>query len=337
MAGSHLVLGSLRSWGLIKELVLDQERSGKQVTDFDRLLPPLATLVSFEAAFRLRNFTRAAEELHMSQASVSRRIRELETDLGLNLFERHRHDVTPTPEAEVLAASVRLSLSELSSTADQLRRRAAGTNSLTILSSLSLASVFVAPVLADLQRLHPELNVRVLSLCEPIETTREEFDIALQYGPSTSSAYTVEFITEEAAYPVCAPAFAAQLPCPVTAESLALLPLLHVDYDDPTWTTWQSFLASVDAGMPDPGKALTFTSYQVCLDVAERGDGIALGWERSVRPRLDSGSLVRIPGVTLPSAGTINAYVPNSAAKNPHATEFVSLLKHTLGVVTATA
>ena len=299
---------------------------------FDRLLPPLATLVSFEAAFRHRNFTRAAEELYLSQASVSRRIRELEADLGVSLFRRHRYDVTPTAEAEILAASVRLSLTELASTADQLRRQVAETNSLTILSSLSLASVIVAPVLGDLQRNHPELNVRVLSSCEPIETTHEEFDIALQYGPSELTAYTVEFIADEAVYPVCSPSFAARLPTPITPADLARLPLLHVDYDDPSWTTWQSFLVSTDAGDPDHGNALVFTSYQVCLDVAERGEGVALGWERSVRPRLDAGTLVRIPDITMPNAGMINAYLPNHAATNPHAPEFLDLLKNTLAI-----
>lgn len=299
---------------------------------FDRSLPPLATLVSFEAAFRHRNFTRAAEELFLSQASVSRRIRELEADLGVSLFRRHRYDVAPTAEAEILAASVRLSLTELASTADQLRRKTAESKSLTILSSLSLASVIVAPVLGDLQRRHPELNVRVLSSCDPIETTREDFDIALQYGPSQSSAYTVEFIADEAVYPVCSPSFAAGLPTPTTPAELAGLPLLHVDYDDPSWTTWGSFLAATGAGEPDESNALVFTSYQVCLDVAERGDGIALGWERSVRPRLDAETLVRIPEITLPNAGLINAYLPNQSTTSPHAADFLDLLKNTLAV-----
>lgn len=300
------------------------------MTEFDRLLPPLATLVSFEAAFRHRNFTRAAEELYLSQASVSRRIRELEANLGVNLFERHRYDVTPTVEAEILAVSVRLSLTELASTADQLRRQASETNSLTILSSLSLTSAIVAPVLGDLQRNHPELNVRVLSLCEQIETTREQFDIALQYGPSELSAYTVEFIAAEAVYPVCSPSFAARLPTPIAPADLTRLPLLYVDYDDPSWTTWQSFLASIDAGEPDKANALVFTSDQVCLDVAEQGDGVALGWERSVRPRLDAGTLVRIPDITMPNAGLIYAYMPNHTATNPRAAEFLDLVKDAL-------
>ena len=300
------------------------------MAEFEQLLPPLATLVPFEAAFRHRNFTRAARELHQSQATVSRRIRELETDLGVTLFERHRYDVTPTADGELLAASVRLSLSELSTTADLIRRRAVGDDSITLLTSLSLATATVAPVLGEFQRTHPDVNIRVLASNDLVASTDEDFDLALGYGPNESSLFAVEFIAEEAVFPVCSPSFAAQLPTPVTPADLAALPLLHVDYVDPGWTTWQDVLASTLVGGPDSVKSVVFTSYQVCLDVAERDGGIALGWERSVRSRLDAGTLVRVPDITIPHAGRINAYFPNRTAPNPHAVEFVSLLKRVL-------
>lgn len=303
------------------------------MADFDRLLPPLATLVAFEAAFRHQNFTRAAEELYLSQASVSRRIRELESDLGVVLFQRHRHDVTPSAEAEELAASVRLSLTELSSTADRLRRRALGINSLTVLSDPSLASVWVAPILGDFQRKHPEVKIRVIASCESTETTREHFDIGLQYGRSEPSSFVVEFIADEAVFPVCSPSFAAGLATPVTRTDLEALPLLHVEYaEHPGWATWQDLLGRVDTGKLDPDKTMVFNSYHVCLDFAERGEGIALGWERSVKARLDAGTLVRIPGVTKHNAGVINAYLPSSNGGSPHAPEFLALLKSTLAL-----
>lgn len=300
------------------------------MADFDQLLPPLATLVPFEAAFRHRNFTRAARELHQSQATVSRRIRELETDLGVSLFERHRYDVTPTADGELLAASVRWSLGELSSTADLIRRRALGHDSITILTSLSLATATVAPVVSEFRRTYPDVNIRVLASDDRVASTDEYFDLALGYGPSESSSFTVEFIAEEAVFPVCSPALAAQLPTPPTPADLAVLPLLHVDYVDPGWITWQDVLASALVGEPGPAKAVVFTSYQMCLDVAERDGGIALGWERSVRSRLAAGTLVRVPDITIPHAGRINAYFPNRTAPNPHARDFVTLLKRTL-------
>lgn len=300
------------------------------MSEFEQLLPPLAALVPFEAAYRLGSFTRAARELHQSQATVSRRVRELEQNLGVELFKRQRYDVVPTEDGELLAASVRLSLSELSATADLIRRRALGNDSITLLTSLSLATATVAPVLGEFQRTHPDVTIRVLASDDLVASTNEDFDLALGYGPNESPQFTVEFIAEEAVFPVCSPTFAARLPSPITAEDLAVLPLLHVDYVDPGWTTWQDVLATSLVSDEVRVKSVVFTSYQVCLDVAERDGGIALGWERSVRSRLDAGTLVRIPDITIPHAGRINAYFPKRTAQNPHAAEFVALLKKVL-------
>ena len=186
-------------------------------------LPPLTTLAPFEAACRLQNFTRAAEELHFSQPTVSRRIAELEADLGVTLFERQRYDVVPTPDAEVLAASVRLALGEISRTTDLLRRRP-DASSMTIFSDLSLATSLVAPVLGDFQRANPELRTRMLSSYEPIETSREDFDIGLQYWRSGPNPYDVVPIADDSVYPVCSPRFADRLPGELSAADLRELP-----------------------------------------------------------------------------------------------------------------
>jgi len=288
-------------------------------------LPPRATLVPFEAAYRLQNFTRAAEELHFSQTTVSRRVAELEADLGVTLFERQRYDVVPTRDAEVLAASVRLALGEIYRTTDLLRRRT-DPSSMTIFSDLSLATSLVAPVLGDFQRANPELKIRVLSSYEPIETTKEDFDVGLQYWRSGPNPYDVEPIAGDSVYPVCSPEFADRLPAELSAANLRELPLLHVAYDNKAWTDWSQFLASFDTDSPSRTDGMTFTSYQVCLDVAERGEGVALGWARSVQPRIDAGLLVALTDLTMPHANAINAYLPKNRATPPHVRAFISSL-----------
>lgn len=289
-------------------------------------LPPLGALASFEAAYRRRSFTRAAEELYSSQATVSRRVRELEADLGVTLFERQRYDVSPTEEAEILAEAVRVALGELSSTADQLRRRnREPENVLTILSSLSLAGVMVAPIVGALQHEYPNLNVRVVSSCEAIEDTHEDFDVALQYGSDQSDRFDVERLTSEAVYPVCAPAFASKLALPLQPEDLLALPLLHVDYDDGSWATWTNFLDAFDVDTNGMHRDTVFTSYRLCLDVAEQGAGLALGWDRSVRNRLDSGTLVRLEGLSQ-RVGDINVYTPRQSKLPPPAARFLDLV-----------
>lgn len=296
------------------------------MTDLDRRLPPLATLVAFEAAHRLESFTRAATELHTSQATVSRRVRELERDLGIQLFERRRYDVAPTPAADALVASVRLSLGELASTAERLREDARGDRPLTILTSPSLAPTVLTPVLSRFQTIHPQLNLRVLSACEPIDATREHFDVALQYDHGPTERHRAAFIATEAAYPVCSPEYLDGLDGPVDAARLSELTLLHVDYGHDLWTTWSGFLERVGGTSPT-GSAMTLTSYPLCLDVAEQGRGVALGWDRSVRPRLEAGTLVRLPGLELADAGRINAYLPHRRDPHPLGGEVVALLR----------
>lgn len=308
----------------------------------DRQLPPLATLVPFEAAYRLASFTRAAEELYTSQATISRRVRELEADLGVVLFERNRYDVTPTEAAEVLASSVRLSLTELAATAERLRRPGPGGATFTLRVSQSLAAAVVGPLLGRLNRHHPQVNVQVLSSCEPIETSRQVFDLALQYGacePETGQLdrYGVEFVAAEAVFPVCGPALAEALSGTFDVGRAADLPLLHVDYDDPTWPTWPTVLRDEgdNAGsrvvtICDDDRSLSFSSYQVCLDMAEQGRGIALGWAHSVTPRLEAGALVRLAGPTVTAAATINAYRPKHGDPHPLAEEVLAVVRETL-------
>ncbi|MGI9616205.1 MAG: LysR substrate-binding domain-containing protein [Acidimicrobiales bacterium] len=123
-----------------------------------------------------------------------------------------------------------------------------------------------------------------------------------------------------------------RLPSDPTAADLLALPLLHVDYGEPSWTDWPHFLAHHRTEAPEILEGLTFTSYVVCLDVAERGEGIAIGWQRTVQPRLDAGRLVRVPGLTMPLPNAINAYRPRASKPRTVVDELIALLKHECNV-----
>ncbi len=297
------------------------------MTSLIRRLPPVGTLAVFEAAYRHQSFTRAADELALTQASVSRRIRQLETNLGVQLFERQRYNVIPTADGETLAATVRLSLSELAITADRLRARGSGTTSFTIYSDISMAGTLVAPCLGKFQRQYPDLQVRVLSSYEPIESVREDFDIGLQIGRWAEDRFEIEPIADDAIFPVCSPNFAAQLPSPLGPVEIAQQPLLHLEDVGRDWPDWRNFLAFFRLKEPKPIERLVFSSYQICLDVAEKGEGIALGWARTVKARLDAGKLVRIPGMTMPLPDSINVYRVRRSKPNPIADQFIKLLR----------
>ncbi|MEM6985420.1 MAG: LysR substrate-binding domain-containing protein [Pseudomonadota bacterium] len=292
-----------------------------------RQLPPLDTLPIFEAAFRLGSFTRAADEVALSQASVSRRIRELEENLGVALFERRRHDVVPTQEGEILAASTHLTLHELASTTHRLRSMGAAGSSFTIYSDISLGAVFVAPLLSGFQQQHPDLKIRVLSSYDPIDSVLEHFDVGLQTHASAEDRFSVEAIADDAVFPVCSPEFAARLPSPMTPQALTKQPLLHMLDVGKGWTDWRDFLRHVGVKRPPAHSGLEFSSCQVCLDMAERGEGIALGWARTIKPKLDDGKLVRIPNMMMRLPQGVFVYRAKTAQHDPVVDAFVAALK----------
>jgi len=297
------------------------------MTNLTRRLPPLSTLVVFEAAFRLRSFTRAADEIALSQASVSRRVQQLETNLGVRLFERRRHDVIPTAEGEALAASVHLTLHELAATAERLRSTGTGSKNFVIFSDISIAGMLITPILSKFQNRNPDLQLRVLSSYEPIENITEDFDIGFQVGRMAEERFHIEPIADDAVFPVCSPEFASRLPSPLGSVELAKQPLLHLEYTGRDWPDWRSFLALFRLKEPKPIDGLVFNSYQVCLDVAERGEGVALGWARSVKAKLDEGKLVRIPGMTMPLPDCICVYRSKLKKPNPIVDEFIETLR----------
>ena len=108
---------------------------------------------------------------------------------------------------------------------------------------------------------------------------------------------------------------------------IAERPLLHLADVGRKWPDWRSFLASFRLKEPKPTEGLVFNSYQICLDVAEQGEGMALGWGRSVKDRLASGRLTRVPGLTMRLADIVNVYRRKNVNINAAAEQFVALLR----------
>jgi len=290
-------------------------------------LPPLSSLVAFEAAFRHGSFTRAADELALSQASVSRRIRELEQDLGVTLFERRRYDVGPTTEGERLARVARPALNEIADTVSQLRATNAEDNSLTVFSDICLGSSLVAPVIGEFQRLHPDIDLRILASYDSIATTTEEFDFGLQYGAFAPDRYDISPMKKEPVFPVCTPAIAKKLGKNPSLNDLTDFTLIHLTQDGKRWTGWRDLFAEHDVEYPKGNESSVFNSYQVCLEVAEQGDGIALGWSTTVKDRIDRGGLVALESLASDLGDVINLYRPRDRKPSDAAETFIQLMQ----------
>jgi len=302
------------------------------MSELSRQLPPLGTLVVFDAAVRLGSFSLAADECALSQASVSRQIRQLEDNLGVRLFERLRHNVVPTTAGEEFATSVRHSLLELAASSTNLRSIANERASFTIFSDISLASSVINPLLFQFQQDYPETQFHILSTYEPIEKTTKAFDIGLQVGMFKNDLFDIEAIGDDQVYPVCSPTFAKKLGAieNLNANQLASLPLLHLDFENKDWPDWKEFLSTFNGRLPDSRTKLMFSSYQVILDVAERGEGIALGWDRSVANLISDGKLIRLTDMSIHQPNGICAYMRKHSQHHKFAHEIINKIRESI-------
>lgn len=300
------------------------------MSHFARKLPPLSTLVAFEAAARLGSFSRAADEIGRTQASVSRQIRLLEENIGLRLFERRRHDVALTIHGAELALVVKLSFGELAIASERIRGKARGDESLTVFTDISIATCLVLPMLGEFQRMFPDLKVKILSSHETITQTTEHFDIGLQIGDRGQERFYTYPIADDAIFPVCSPEFAARHSSLVEANELASMPLLHLDDQERGWPDWSDFLSHIGSDQSELVGGLMFTTYDVCLEVAARGEGIALGWARSVKSKIDDGKLVRLSSFVYPLPNCIYAYLPRLNQKSRKVEVFLDILNSKL-------
>ena len=143
-----------------------------------RRLPPLNALRAFEAAARHLSFTKAADELHVTQAAVSHQIKALEEWLGLPLFRRMNRALALTEAGQSYLPPVREAMDTLSQATDRLIR-ADSSGTLTISTMPSFASKWLVPRLMRFQKRHPEMDVRVHSTAQVVDFARHDVDLAI--------------------------------------------------------------------------------------------------------------------------------------------------------------
>lgn len=258
-----------------------------------RSLPPVSALLTFEAAARHLSFTRAAAELGVTQAAVSRQVRALEDDLGGALFVRHHRRVDLTAAGRQLAGAVAGGFGRMAEAVALIRsQQAQGT--VTIGATLAFAHFWLLPRLARLRRDQPGIRVRVVSRDARFDLRDGEVQIAVPYGRPRASDGRVLASMADSIFPVASPAFAAQNAAQLASGGVLSLPLIAIDWDDPEWTTWSSWAAGAGLGRLRAAESLRFTHYIDAVYAAMNGEGVALGWGRLLADPLAQGRLVRL-------------------------------------------
>jgi LysR family glycine cleavage system transcriptional activator len=248
----------------------------------------------FEAAARHLNFTRAAEEMHVTHGAVSQRIKRLEAHLGTPLFRRSGRRMLLTDEGNRLLERVRAAISEIAEGVESIRP-ANAKQVLTISTVPCFAAYWLLPRLADFNEHHPDIQVNIRAALSLTDFTRDGVDMAVRFGPGTWPGLKSIKLHDEELVPVCSPAFrGGQLPR--VPGDLLKVPLLH-DERQP-WSIW---FEAVGLNYTDAGQGPRYGDGNLLLPAAIAGLGVALARASLVERDLASGRLVRLFSRSVPT------------------------------------
>jgi DNA-binding transcriptional LysR family regulator len=278
-------------------------------------LPSLTSLAAFEASARHRSMHRAAAELNVTPGAVSRQIKALEEELGVPLFTRTTTGLVLTADAEALHAVLSQMFSRTAE-AVQVIRSGNRARRVTLACTHAFASQWLMPRIGAFWRGFPEITVDHLISDDAREFRRAEVDLRIRYGLGAWPDETAALLMADRIYPVAGPGFAREH-ADATAADIPDLPLLHVDWADTEWTGWDEVLrrAAIPHGAL-PGRR--FSTLGVVLQACMDDQGLAIGWDRLVRPLVADGRLVRFTDLGMPAPGAYylswNAHAPVSGA-----------------------
>ncbi|MDX1742390.1 MAG: LysR substrate-binding domain-containing protein [Ruegeria sp.] len=253
-------------------------------------LPALTTLSAFEAAARHLSFKNAADELSVTPGAVSHQIKALEGDLDTTLFQRKHRGVDLTEDGQALYEALSSSFGRISIVLATIRNRRSG-GKVTVGSTTAVAALWLSPAVIRFWREMPDVNVDQLSQDRPFRD-RQDVDFFIRYGRDADPNLSHTPLFRDHLIPVASPEVAKRLES-ASLAALAAERLIHLDSEDRTWTTWPDWFHQLGyAGTISTGPRVN--SYSVALQLARKGAGLALGWQRLIQPMLQSGKLVSI-------------------------------------------
>ena len=252
-----------------------------------RKIPSTAALVAFEAAARHQSFTRAAEELALTQSAICRQIGGLEEFLGLELFRRSRRGVKLTEAGQSYARRVATQLDAVErDTLSVMGQQGAMTIELALVPTFG--TQWLLPRLQQFQTLHPEITVNLTNRTRPFLFADTDFDAAIYFGDGEWSGTVAHPLMPERSVPVCSPALldgAAAL----TPKDLAEMPLLQQTTRPYAWRQWFDSLGmKVARDMTGPRLEL----FSMLAQAAEHRMGVALIPAFLIQRELAEGRLV---------------------------------------------
>lgn len=255
-----------------------------------KLLTSPRHLIVFEAAARQGSFTRAAEELSVQQPAVSAAIKQLETSLGVMLFERHHRRVDLTGAGQRLFADVSKALEGVLATAQSLHNLSQN-DQVTLNASSAFNFYWMMPRLQAFSEVHPNIDLRLQSSDREPNIQTENINLAIRRGSGTWPGCHAVVIAKEVIYPVANPRVMASAINLKTVANLLNEKLIHLEEPIRERPSWKQWFAQFDVHGREPTSGLRLNDYTLVLQAAIAGEGFAFGWRHLTEPLIQQGLL----------------------------------------------
>jgi len=253
-----------------------------------RRLPALNSLKAFEAAARHESFTRAADELCVTQGAVSQQVKALEDELGVRLFRRERQRLLITEAGRFYQDVVRDAFDRIGSGTERLLQRQAS-GALTVTTSPNFATKWLVHRLRRFSEAHPGIDLRISASLHHVDFAREDIDLAIRHGDGQWPGLDVTRLCTEELFPVCGPKLLEGRHPLRAPHDIRHHTLLHTDRSD----DWAEWLRKAKVEGVDVGRGIVFNQSSMAIDAAVDGQGIALARTALASWDLLAGRLVR--------------------------------------------
>ncbi|WP_175577200.1 LysR family transcriptional regulator [Rhizobium oryziradicis] len=287
------------------------------------LIPDFVNLQAFECAARHQNFSRAAEELHLTQSAISRQVAELETQTGLKLFERIRQRVVLSEAGQRLLPEVKQLLIQ----SERLMIGAVATGrmnaNLRIATLPTFGAKWLVPRLGRFLHSHADVALSIESRSSPFSFAEENFDLAIHFGQPAWANATCSFLCNETVVPVASPGHLKNYATQPALDVFERAPLLHLNTRPKLWSDWSLHHKIV---LPHAFEGLRFDQFSMLTSAAIAGLGVALLPTYLIEEELASGTLALVADLPI---STENAYYivrPDTKQTQPIAKDFETWL-----------
>jgi len=250
-------------------------------------LPPLNALKVFEASARHLSFTRAAEELFVTQAAVSHQIKALEEFIGLKLFMRKNRALLLTEEGQSYYLDIKDVFNNIQEATQRLLARGEK-GAITVSVQASFAIQWLVPRLKEFSILYPDIDVRIKAVDKPDNLLTDDIDVAIYYGRGDWGDVHAVKLHQEYLIPVCSPLIFSSGKKLKNIEDLANHTLLHYSSRE----DWKRWFKKIGLKGIDVNHGPIFSHSAMVVQAAIHGQGIALAHSVLAKPDIDSGRLI---------------------------------------------